>query len=113
MREDRLKLIKIMSELTNYFFKFDTNNISIEIDQKDDISEMIIKGSPKDYDLEELEFIKERLNRPRRKELEEYYWNLVGNGDSSQRLNLVSNLVDSSDIEYKDGVLEIKLIRKH
>ncbi len=113
MREDRLKLIKIMSELTNYFFKFDANNISIQIHQNEDNSEITISGVLKGYDLEELEFIKERLNKPRRKELEEYYWNLIGNGDTSQRLNLVSNLVDKSEIEYNEDSLKIKLIRKH
>jgi len=48
---------------------------------------------------------------PRRQDIEEYYWALNGDNDSSSELSLVGMMTDSVDVNYTNGVLKISLTR--
>ena len=52
-----------------------------------------------------------QLNMPRRQDIEEYYWALNGDNDSSSELSLVGMMTDSVDVNYTNDVLKISLTR--
>ena len=52
------------------------------------------------------------LNSPRQKEVEECYWQLGGESELNCELSLIGAMIDSAEVEYKDGILKVKMLRK-
>lgn len=113
MNEVQQKLIRVLNELLHYYFDLRMEDISIEILQGKTESSIIMSGYPSVVDREELKELSKTLNKPRREELEEYYWNLVGTVDSSEQMNLVSMLIDSANVELDNGKLTLQVYRRH
>ncbi len=115
MRETK-KAVKIISELMTYFFDQSAKNIEVKFNS-DDVGkekeyEIIIEGLIEDISSEELTKLREELNTSRQAQVEEYYWELAGEGNNSREMSLVGMLVDSSVVEYKDNYLKITLWRQ-
>ncbi|MGM0413944.1 MAG: hypothetical protein ACQEQP_02035 [Bacillota bacterium] len=115
MRETK-KAVKIISELMTYFFDQGAENIDIKF-HSDDIGEekeyeIIIEGLIKNISGQDLKKLREELNTSREAQVEEYYWELAGEGNNSREMSLVGMLVDNSVVEYKDNYLKITLWRQ-
>ena len=104
MKYKREKLIKIMNELVNFCLYINMKDLKIGFSCHEDIGEISVEGYCANPPLERLKDLEHILNSPRQEELEEYYWNLVGDGHGHQELEMVGTLVDSGSIEY-DGPL--------
>lgn len=111
MRYKREKLIKIMNELVNFCLRINMKDIKIDFSCREDWGKISVEGHCANPPLERLEGLEYILNSPRQEELEEYYWNLVGDGHGHQELEMVGTLVDSGSIEYKDNILKISICR--
>ncbi|MFW5873149.1 MAG: hypothetical protein ACOCVD_00560 [Bacillota bacterium] len=115
MRETK-KAVKIISELMTYFFDQNAKDIEIKF-HSDDVGkekeyEIIIEGFIENISNEELTKLRESLNTSREAQVEEYYWELAGEGNNSREMSLVGMLVDNSVVEYKDNYLKITLWRQ-
>lgn len=115
MRETK-KAVKIISELMTYFFDQGAKNIEVKFNS-DDVGqekeyEIIIEGLIEYISGEELTKLREELNTSREAQVEEYYWELAGEGNNSREMSLVGMLVDNSVVEYKDNYLKITLWRQ-
>ena len=60
-----------------------------------------------------LEFMKEKINRKREEEIEAYYWELLGDMDSTSELEIMGLLIDHLETKKINDHTEICLIRKH
>jgi len=113
LTEVQKKLIRVMNELVHYYFNLHMDEVFMEIKQEEDRSSLAISGYPSVCEPDALKRLEKKLNKPRQPELEEYYWNLIGSVDSSEQMNMVSMLIDSAEVEYKQGKLTITVYRNH
>ena len=111
MKYKREKLINIMNELVNFCLRIHMTDLNIEFSFHKDQGKISIEGYCENPPMERLEDLEHILNAPRQEELEEYYWNLVGDGYGHQELEMVGVLVDSGSISYKDKILRISVTR--
>lgn len=107
--QENHKICKIISELTLYILEHISGNINVDI--KEESNKNIIKIVTDEFDNKSLEFIKSKLVADRNYSIEEYGWELVGEGDSDDDIELIGSLIDEAQIENADGKTIITLIR--
>lgn len=111
MKYEREKLIRIMNELVNFCLRINMKDLDINFSSHDNIGHITVEGYCSNPPLERLKDLEYILNSPRQEELEEYYWNLVGDGHGHQELEMVGTLVDAGSIGYEDNILKISISR--
>lgn len=107
-----MKAIKIVDELISFYFNIEITDIHIDVQYEEEEIKITLEGNccyPPD---EKLERLQELLNAPRQEELEDYYWELVGENDHYEELTLLGALVDSGNVEYQDNRLKITVHKK-
>jgi HSP20 family molecular chaperone IbpA len=113
MKSDFNKIMKISSELLSYCHMRGAHDFHLDISEKDGVTELAIDSFPADLTDEDLALLEKKLHAPRSREIEHDYWSLSGKSDKTSELVLVGMMTDEAAIEYKDGVLSIKLKRLH
>ena len=104
MKYKREKLIKIMNELVNFCLHINMRDLKIHLNYNEYMGEISVEcycANPPMERLEDLEYI---LNSPRQEELEEYYWNLVGDGHGNNELEMVGTLVEIGRASCRERV---------
>lgn len=103
-------ICKIIEEISQYLMKKGYFDIDISIRQTEKDSVIVISTDKIDDEL--LSEIMSRLKVKRRLEMEEYCWELMGEGIASQQdLNLVGLSTDEVEIEEKDNKTIMRLTR--
>lgn len=59
-----------------------------------------------------LDTMKEKISRAREQEIEAYYWELLGDMDSSSELDIMGLLIDEIDILESENIITIILKRE-
>ncbi len=98
------KISKIVDELFLYFIRHGYTNINFNV-AIDDIN-VVIDITVENLEESLLEKIKERLSQCRELEVEEYGWELMGESDCSNELEMIGLLVDVFE-HKKDGNKDI------
>ncbi len=111
MKHLRQRNIKILSELTSYLVRIGCSDLHIDFNTKGDITYISFTSVNPDISEQVLNDLTSQLNMPRRQDIEEYYWALNGDNDSSSELSLVGMMTDSVDVNYTNDVLKISLTR--
>ncbi|MGM0419598.1 MAG: hypothetical protein ACQEQG_01250 [Bacillota bacterium] len=115
MRETK-KAVKIISELMIYYSDMGASDLSInyhtEKANTENEFEIVISGVVKNLTSENLTELREHLNTERETQVEEYYWELAGEGNSSREMSLVGMLIDKAVVEYKNNNLKITIWRQ-
>lgn len=116
MRHEAKKIAQIVSEILTLFLLNGAENIDIKVNTKistnERNTEIIIIQYECDYEEEFIQKIEYNLNTQRQYEIEGYYWQLVGEDDSSDELHLVGAMVDEANVTKKGKDLHIQLLRK-
>ncbi len=116
MIHEAKKIAQIVSEILTLFLLNGAENIDIKVNTKISTNgrntEIIIIQYECDYEEEFIEKIKYNLNTQRQYEIEGYYWQLVGEDDSSDELHLVGAMVDKANVSKEGTDLHIQLLRK-
>ena len=112
MKHKREKLMRIMNELVIFCENINMWDININFKLAKNHGEVTVSGYSENPPLERLKNLEYILNAPRQKELEEYYWALVGEDHGHQELEMVGILVDGGTINYVDQILTICIYRK-
>lgn len=111
MRHEVKKISKMVDELTTFFLEHEAKSLNIKIDNLIDREVIIVEAVA----LDDIKLCVKRLNRflsyPREFEMEEYYWELAGETDSSEELGLVGTMIDEANIGYEDDKILLELIR--
>lgn len=112
MRHEVKKVSKMVDELTTFFLEHEAENLEIKIHNLKDKDIINVEAN----NLDNTDLCVERLQRflsyPRELEMEEYYWKLAGDGDSSMELGLVGMMIDEANISYDKNIIKLELIRK-
>ena len=70
-----------------------------------------INAFPVEITNEQLESLTKRLNAPRQREVEQDYWELMGESKDFSELTLVGMLCDDAEVVYNDKELSFTLRR--
>ena len=111
--QNALKSIKLISELAAFVFKAGGNEFDVNFIEKDQTIKITIESNIKNLEsrcpscLETLE----ALDTERQSEVEEYYWELAGESNTSQELSLVGMMIDKAEYSYKNDLLKITVYR--
>lgn len=112
MRHEVKKISKMIDELTTFFLEHEAQGLTLNIEVEGDME--VINVTAKN--IPDNEVCVERLNRflsyPRELEMEEYYWKLAGDGDTSKELGLVGMMIDEANVSYDEETISLKLLRK-
>ncbi|MCL2099543.1 MAG: hypothetical protein FWH24_03795 [Oscillospiraceae bacterium] len=111
MKIEFSKKLRIASELLAYCHS--KGAIEFNADIKDESSEFIIKvkAHPVHLSAEALEKLRARLDAPRRRDIEQNYWGLMGESESFNELMLVGMMSDETEVFYEEDVLTITIRR--
>lgn len=98
------RLIKMIDEMLGFFYSYSVINIKMEIDRKEEYSEMIFDTKlGKKIEKSKLNRIERLLSAPRQHEMEEYYWGVAGTDTTtSSELVLVGMMTDEHDLIYNE-----------
>ncbi|MGM9969274.1 MAG: hypothetical protein ACI35S_02645 [Anaeroplasma sp.] len=107
--QENQKISKIINELSLYFFDNISFNLNIEVKEYDE--EVVITFITELLDEETQKFLYDQLSEERNYEIENYGWELVGEGDSGDDLELIGTLVDEMNITEENGKSVITLVR--
>ncbi|QUH25525.1 hypothetical protein [Serpentinicella alkaliphila] len=110
MRE-RLKSIKIVDELINYCYNLGISQIHVDLEDVESAIKITVEGFCDGIAEEELQSLNDFLSIPRQEEVEEYYWELIGEGNKNE-LALVGMVIDDGQAIYSNKRLNITVLLK-
>lgn len=105
------KNCKIINELLLYLMRNGHSEIELKIDYKEDISTFYFYV--KECSSHVISQLAENLNKGRKHEFEGYYWELMGESDRANELEIIGLLVDGIQIIEKNNQTELVIQRKH
>ena len=112
MRHEVKKICKIVDELTTLLLKEDTDEVDFKIKKTETETVIHIIDYNTKYTEAEVDELRMCFNVQRQHEVEEYYWQLVGESDNDSELTVIGAMIDEADIELKDGNLYMTLKRE-
>ncbi len=104
------KVSKIIDELFLYLLKHGYKNINLNVNTENDIR---IDITVQDLEERIIEKLEERLKDKREVEVEEYGWELMGESDCSNELELIGLLIDSFSYKNEGNSYTLTFIRKN
>ena len=111
MSYKREKLMKIMNELVNFCLRINMKKLKIDFIDEGNIGRVIVEGYCANPPIEKLKELEDNLNAPRKEELEDFYWSLMGDCHESQALETIGVMVNSGLVTWEDNIVRISIIR--
>ncbi|MDF2538512.1 MAG: hypothetical protein K0S76_1533 [Herbinix sp.] len=113
MQHESKKIAMIVNELLTMLLLKGAGKIEVKINRQKHNTEIVMKQQQCDYDEMFIQNLRYNLNTQRQTEVEEYFWQLVGDDDNEDELPLVGTMVDEAVVELVDGDLYITVNRKN
>lgn len=112
MKHEIKKLSKMIDEAVTYLMRtYEWFDIDISIRHSGDGFTLRFVLNNVDVSQEQLETLRGRFVSKRRPEVEDYYWQLTGQGDDSNQLRLVAMMCDEVTVTYENHALVLVLRR--
>lgn len=111
MKHETQKISRIANVLVDFFLSLSAKKIDLSIDEQENFFEIIISSESVNDNHSKIEDLKDFLKVQRQEEIEEYYWQLVGNDNEIEEINLIGMMVDEAVVEHQHPILKVKLIR--
>lgn len=105
------KNLKIINELMTYFHKLGCDDINVNMHTENNSTVFFLWGETPNLNDENLNILVNALNTQRQHEIEEYYWNLLGEYETDNQLSIIGMMTDNSEITFYENILKIKLYR--
>ena len=105
------KNLKIINEMMTYLHKLGCNDIHVNICTEENSTVFLLWGETSNLTEEKFHILVNALNIQRQHEIEEYYWNLLGEYETDNQLSIIGMMVDKSEVTLNNNILNIKLIR--
>ncbi len=113
MRHEVKKITKIIDEIMTYcLFNYEAMLADLSVKRDEDAWTLGFTFSGVAVSPEQLSELKKKLKNKRNHELEDYYWQLTGEIEDSNELELVAMMSDEVTITYENSKLAVHLIRK-
>jgi len=105
------KTLRITGDLMLYCHHHGATELGTNISESDGVITYTINAFPVEITNEQLEGLVKRLNAPRQREVEQDYWELMGESKDFSELTLVGMLCDDAEVAYNDKELSFTLHR--
>ena len=112
MQHEVKKITLIINELISMMLLNGAEEIDVNIKRKADVSEVTLIHRDCQYPGEFIEKMRYNLNTQRQSEVEGYYWQLVGDDETSEELHLVGAMIDEAKVEMQQNDLHIHIVRR-
>ena len=106
------KNLRIINELVIFCHMVGAQESDIHFAHTDGSSVIEVTSPVEDLDEHTIAELWESLNLPRQREIEQDYWELSGDSETVGELPLVGMMLDEATVEYRQGVLLIRALRK-
>jgi hypothetical protein len=105
------KYMLIASELIAYCHLHGAREYHLDIKETASETNFKVAASPIVLNHDELESLKMKLNAPRHREVEQEFWDVMGESETECELTLMGMLCDETEAELNGNELIIKLKR--
>lgn len=105
------KTLRITGDVMLYCHHHGAIDFNLRIIELEGKVEYVINASPVTLDSHMLEELTKRLTAPRQREIENEFWELMGESEDFSEITLVGMLCDEAEINYENYTLTITLIR--
>ena len=111
MQSEIKKITRIINEMTYVLMKKGSIDLEVKVKKNKDLSTIYIVDYNTKYSDEEICELNEVLNIQRQCEVEEFYWELMGDDSHEDELFLVGSMVDKATVNKIDKDLHIVMYR--
>lgn len=111
MIENIKKITKIVDEITTHLMIHNSKEIEVKIIDSEEHTLIVFNVKNIDLVREEIDALEYSLSIPRQEDVEEYYWQLNGSGETEIELDLIGMLVDTYTLEIEENNLKLELFR--
>ena len=105
------KIMKIASELLSYCHHHGAKELHLDIFEEKNAVLLNMRACLDDMPKDRLEYLSNALNTPRQREVEQDYWELIGESEDFAEMQLLGMLCDDATVDYTGQVLSITLKR--
>ena len=105
------KTIRILTDLLGYCRYLGAREFQSDFKLMPDKTTIVVSAAVAAISTPQFEELDINLRIPRQPEVEQNYWNVMGNEDTEPDLSLVGMMVDVSEISYQNGILTITVER--
>lgn len=114
MMHQEKKLMKIVEELTTYFFSIGASDIQSGIKKEEKQAIITFQANYEKKNVENIGHLDEYLNCPKNDGMEDVYWELAGTGEPGEtsQLLLVGMMLDKAEIKIEEDYIYLKLYRE-
>ncbi|MFA9422043.1 MAG: hypothetical protein ACERLG_00580 [Sedimentibacter sp.] len=111
MKYEMQKISRIVDVMMNFYLHHSAKKMNMSIEDDNDKYILIFDANEISCSDALANQLTKLLNIERQREVEEIYWQLGGNDNDGEEINLVGMMVDEVKIDFKCPSLKIKLIR--
>lgn len=114
MRDERLIVSRIVTELMGFFFSMGASDIRVNVLKKEGEYEVSMDSDYSGSPAGKIREMTRLLRMPRAPEMEDYSWSLSGDVSTGQEIYLVGILTDSVSVDHdeKAGRVRVVLTRR-
>lgn len=114
MIHEEKKIVKIVEELSIYFFSLGATEISTHVSVEQNAAKISVTANYEARYLAKLERMERYLKGQHNDGLEDIYWELAGSGEpgESSQLLLVGMMIDSAEVSLLKDTVSVSIIKK-
>lgn len=105
------KISKILNEMVTFALNREATKVDSSIEKTEELYKLTIQAINLKCSTDSIDNLKQLLNAPRQRDVEEYYWELTGDSDTGSELELVGMMIDKAIVKFDKGNLYIELHR--
>ena len=114
MTHEEKKIVKIVEELSMFFFSVEAAKMKSSIERKE---KQVIIEFEADYNPEfsdKVQYLNQYLNEEKNEGMEDIYWELAGSGDPGEtsQLLLVGMMIDKAEIDIEETYVKLRLYKE-
>lgn len=112
MKREKMRIIKITDEIINFLYSIGAEEIDIKL--KSDQEKHILVFSADYIEITQVkmdQLIHVCEHSEKKGEVEEFYWELLGDAEKNSELSLVELMIDDVSIDITDDTIRIQLER--
>jgi len=99
--------MRIVSDLISYCYHMGAMDCHLDMRIRNDVAVYFINAPVPKMTQEDADKLRETLNTPRQREVEQNYWGLSGESETDPELALVGMMVDEAMVDLTEGILTI------
>jgi hypothetical protein len=111
MKVEFEKCMHISNELLAFCHLQGAEEYHLDVRMVNDVMVMMIKASPTHMSEDEMASLTMKLNAPRQRNVEQEFWDVMGESETACEMTLVGMLCDSAEISHRGNELAIKITR--